>query len=73
MEDSNHLNCQISTFSEGNVPPTPSILTNNRQDDHHYVEYVPPVGEVVMAQGKELQHKLCGEDHDEDKVDPVQD
>ncbi len=48
-------------------------LTHNGEDDHHEVEDVPAVGEVVVAQGDELDDALGGEDDDEGQVDVVED
>lgn len=50
-----------------------SWLTYDGQDDDHKVEDVPADGEVVLPERDDLQSALCGEDDDEDEVDPVQD
>lgn len=48
-------------------------LTQDGEDDHHEVEDVPAHSEVVVAQGKHLEHTLPGEDDDEDQVYLVED
>lgn len=48
------------------------ILAHNRENNHNHVKDVPAIGEVVVAQCKELQQKLPGENYNKDKVDPVQ-
>ncbi len=48
-------------------------LTHNGEDDHHEVEDVPALVEVVVAQSDELDDALGGEDDDEGQVDVVED
>lgn len=57
----------------GPPPPQPAPLTHDGQDDDHEVEDVPADGEVVVPQGKHLEHTLAGKEDDEDQVDPVED
>lgn len=49
------------------------LLTYDGENDHHKIENIPPNGEVVVAEGDELQHALAREQHDEHQVDPVED
>lgn len=47
--------------------------TYNGQDDNHKVEDVPTNREIMLPKGDDLQGALCGEDNNEDDIDPVQD
>lgn len=62
------------TWPGQNVPVQPSCIpTNNGEDDHHKVEDVPAVGEVIVAQGSHLDNTLACEDGHEEQVDLGQD
>lgn len=55
-------------------PIQPSCIpTNDGEDDHHEVEDVPAVGEVIVAQGSHLDNTLACEDGHEEQVDLGQD
>lgn len=55
----------------GLLGPAP-CLTYNGEDDYHKIKNIPADGEIIMAEGDELQHALAGEQHNEHQVDTWQ-
>lgn len=47
-------------------------LTNYRQDNNNEVKYIPPNGEVVLAEWEHLQNTLSGKHDNKHQVDLVE-
>lgn len=49
------------------------VLTHDWKNDHNKIKNIPSNVKEVLSQGDELEHALCSEYDDKDKVDHVQD